>query len=105
MPLADERTVEAVTETSIKQWGTSQGVRIPKTMCRATGFYPETPLVLEAGEDDFGAYILLRAASPKHRSFSKSRMVSMDEAFKGYEGCCRPAEADWGDDVGAEVVE
>lgn len=105
MPLARQRIVDDVIETSIKEWGTSQGVRIPKAMCRTTGFLTGTPLRLEAGEDDFGPYILMRAADPRHRSFSNSKAISMDEAFSGYEGPHREAEADWGEDIGAEVIE
>lgn len=105
MPLANERIVDETHETSIKPWGTSQGVRIPKSMCRTTGFLPGVPLALEAGEDDFGPYILLRASDPRHRSFSNSRAISMDEAFKGYGGSYRPEEADWGADLGAEEIE
>ena len=55
-------------------------------------------------DDDEGAFIMIRPADSGHRSFADSPCISMDEAFAGYARSYVPVEADWGDDVGAEVI-
>ena len=86
------------------EWGTSQGVRIPKTMCDATGIAIGERLSIRTGLDEDGAYIVIRPASSEHRSYGGAPCISMDAAFAGYNGDFAPTEFDWGDDVGAEVV-
>ena len=96
--VADQR------RTSLKKWGTSQAVRVPKVVCDATGIGTGSDLIMESGTDDAGPFILLRPVSAGHRSFADAPYVSMEELFEGYEGGYAPHEANWGPDVGAEVV-
>ena len=100
----EEPRVTARRMTSIKKWGTSQAIRIPKSVCEELKMHIGSELVLEYGSDADGPYILIRAADNRHRSFADASYVSMEEAFKGYTGDYIPHEADWGMDVGAEVV-
>ena len=93
-----------IMQTSLKSWGTSRGVRIPKRLCEWLGIAVGSNLTMSSGSDDEGAFIMIRPADSGHRSFADSPCISMDEAFAGYERSYVPVEADWGDDVGAEVI-
>ena len=93
-----------VSQTRLKVWGTSRAVRIPKRMCEQLGITAESVLIMEQGEDVRGPYLMLRPAEGEHRSFSDAPFASMDELFAGYEGEYVPVEADWGEDIGHEVV-
>ena len=104
MPVLEEPRVVARRTTSIKKWGTSQAIRIPKAVCEELEVGIGTELVLEYGADVDGPYLLIRSADKGHRSFADAPFVSMDEAFEGYAGDYVPREADWGADVGAEAV-
>ena len=94
----------AVIETQLKEWGTSRAVRIPKPICEQLGISIGSPLVIEFHSDDTGSFVVLRPVSEEHRSYSDAPYRSMDDLFSGYEGEYVAQEADWGDDVGAEVV-
>ena len=91
-------------KTKLKVWGTSRAVRIPKRICEDLGITDESVLIMELCSDDRGPYLALRPAEFDHRSFSDAPIKSMDELFRGYEGSYAPHEADWGDDVGSEVI-
>lgn len=96
--------IEEQLETKLKEWGTSRGVRIPKSICEYMLIEVGSELTMSAGQDDAGYFITLRPASSEHRSFSDAPAMSMDDAFFGYAGSYMPTEADWGADVGAEVI-
>lgn len=89
-------------QTSLKSWGTSRGVRIPKKLCEWMGVAVGSKLTMNTGSDDRGSFIMIRPAGVGHRSFAAAPCISMDEAFAGYDGGYAPTEADWGEDVGAE---
>ena len=91
-------------ETSLKSWGTSRGIRIPKKICEWLGIAIGSKLTVRADRDDRGAYLVIRPIADDHRSFSGAPGITMEEAFAGYSGDYVPCEADWGDDVGAEEV-
>ena len=91
-------------QTQLKVWGTSRAVRLPKFICDQLGISSGSVLEMECGRDDRGPYLVVRPAAAGHRSFSDAPLVSMDELFAGYDGGYRPTEADWGEDVGGEVV-
>ena len=90
-------------QTRLKVWGTSRAVRIPKYLCDHLGIASDSIIELEEASDERGAYLMMRPVAD-HRSFSDAPMRSMDDLFAGYEGAYAPREADWGEDVGAEVI-
>ena len=104
MAVLDRPRVTDERRTSLKKWGTSQAVRVPKVVCDATGIETGSDLIMESGTDESGPFILLRPAKTGHRRFSDAPYVSMEELFEGYEGRYTPHEADWGPDVGTELV-
>ncbi len=104
MPILNDPRVVSRRTTSIKKWGTSQAIRIPKTVCEEMHIGIGTELVLEYGADAEGPYLLVRSAEKGHRNYGDAPFVSMDEAFEGYAGGYVSHEADWGMDVGAEIV-
>lgn len=91
--------------TSLKEWGTSRAVRIPKPICEQAGISAGSELTMQSGQDDRGAFIMLRPISRDAHRAVDVPYISMDEVFAGYKGSYVPCEADWGHDVGAEVVE
>ena len=91
--------------TSLKAWGTSRAVRIPKSMCEYALISVGSELTMESGCDEKGRYIVLRPFDQgAHKSYADVPTISMDAAFEGYEGDYVPSECDWGEDVGDEVV-
>ena len=90
--------------TRLKVWGTSRAVRIPKRICEDLGITDESILIMEQGVDHRGPYLTLRPAESEHRSFSDAPIKTMDDLFRGYEGSYVPHEADWGEDMGSEVI-
>lgn len=105
MALLSASHANAVQQTSLKAWGTSRAVRIPKVMCETAGIGVGSALIMESDEDDQGPFIRIRPAKTTHRSYADSPFVAMEELFCGYAGAYVPQEPDWGPDVGAEVVE
>ena len=95
--------VEAQSRTKLKEWGTSRGIRIPKSYCEYATISLNSDVIMTVGHDEEGKFITLRPAS-EHRSYGDVPMLSMDDLFAGYSGDYVPAEPDWGEDVGAEVV-
>ena len=94
-----------IVHTKLKAWGTSQAVRIPKSICEYAFISIGSALSMEAGRDKKGPYIILRPFDEgSHKSYADVPAISMDAAFEGYQGDYCPAECDWGPDVGNEVV-
>lgn len=93
-----------VVNTQLKEWGTSRAIRLPKALCDELGISIGSPLTIEFCSDASGSFVVLRPVQTEHRSFSDAPIQSMDELFAGYDGSYVPHEADWGDDLGAEVV-
>lgn len=91
-------------KTSIEQWGSSRAVRIPRIMCDAMGIDIGNDVVMRSGSDALGPFVLIRPVESGHRSYTDAPYISMGEVFEGYEGDYKPREADWGPDVGAEVI-
>ena len=99
--------------TQLKEWGTSRGIRIPRPFCDLVGIAVGSDLDMRAGADEEGTYIVVRPARGEHRSFPDAPYLSMDSLFEGWEGAYAPpadwptrgSEIDWGEDVGAEVVQ
>ena len=91
-------------QTQLKVWGTSRAVRIPKFLCDELGISSGSVLGMEHGTDERGPYLTIRPLDGEHRGFSDAPLVSMDDLFAGYDGGYSPTEADWGDDVGGEVI-
>lgn len=94
-----------VRSTKLKQWGSSRAVRIPKSVCETAGVDVGTEFLMESGSDQDGPFVLLRPAKSDHRNYADAPYVDMGELFGGYEGDYAATEADWGPDIGAEVVE
>lgn len=105
MPLLREKPSEISVDARLCEWGTSRAVRIPKRMCDATGIAVGERLNIRSGVDADGSFIVIRPVADEHRSYGSAACISMDDAFRGYEGGYVPSEFDWGCDVGAEVVE
>ena len=105
MPAVLEKERGLTANSRLCEWGTSRAVRIPRKMCDATGIAIGDSLDVRSGADADGAFIVIRPAAKGHRSYGGAPLVSMEEAFRGYDGSYVPAEFDWGADVGAEVVE
>lgn len=90
--------------TKLGRWGGSRAVRIPKPMCDLLGVDVGATLDAVGGSDEEGPFITLRPLGP-HRSYGDAPYQSIESLFRGYEGSKPSPEPDWGDDVGAEVVE
>ena len=91
--------------TQLCAWGTSQAIRVPKEACRLLGVESGSELLMRITHDERGSIMILRPRETRHRSVANVPYASMDDLFKGYKGSYRTHEADWGDDVGHEVVE
>jgi hypothetical protein len=59
---------------------------------------------MRVAEDSAGAYLVIRPEGSDHRSFSHVPFLAMDDVFAAYSEDYQPTEADWGVDVGAEVI-
>jgi antitoxin MazE len=90
--------------TKLCPWGTSRAVRIPKPLCDDIGIDVGSSLRMRVAEDSIGAYLVIRPESSAHRSFSHAPFLAMDDLFAAYAEDYQPTEADWGADVGAEVI-
>lgn len=83
--------------TTLVKWGNSQAFRLSKSLCEQAGI--TTGDTLQAEITDSGSILL--SPAPKYR---RQRQVTIDELFAGHNGNQQSGEADWGADVGAEVV-
>ena len=84
----DRRMTEQVT---IKAWGNSFGIRIPKKMMEKLNIRSDDVLIMEATED---ALIMRKAF--RHRSF--------EERLAEYGGKISVEEFDWGEPKGRELL-
>jgi len=98
-----ERGTRLETSTSLRAWGTSQAVRIPKAFCENTGISVGSKLRVVASTDTLGSYIVIRPVE-NHRSYGDAPYKSMEELFAGYTGDLKTSEFDWGQDIGDEVI-
>ncbi len=88
---------------TLSKWGNSQGILIPKSVCEALGL-------------SVGDKMELRMDAPSlvltpQRKYCRSRKVTIDELFEGWEGDYEPpsdwptraSEVDWGEPRGKEL--
>ena len=92
-------------EAKLCSWGASKAVRIPKAVCDSLRLAVGSNLSISCGTDENGPFILLRPVEESHRCYCDAPYVSIDSLFRGHEDVSQPTEADWGEDVGGEVVE
>ena len=85
---------------TISQWGNSQGLRLPAQICRQLGISVGDQLDISVR--DGKALIMVPLKSKYSRSNSA---VSLEEIFSGYTGTFASQELEWGEDVGAEVIQ
>lgn len=79
--------------TTIKKWGNSQGVRIPKDILRQMSW--ETDQEVELIPDvENGKLILAK---------TDNRNSYLDKLFEDFDGVYQTEELDWGDAQGDEV--
>ncbi|MDR1089159.1 MAG: AbrB/MazE/SpoVT family DNA-binding domain-containing protein [Coriobacteriales bacterium] len=95
----------AESTTKLCPWGTSRAVRIPKPFCDDIGIGVGSSLRMRVVEDSSGTYLVIRPENSGHRSFAHAPFLAMDDMFAGYTGEHQPTEADWGADLGAEVIQ
>lgn len=99
MPVTGER------EAKLCSWGASKAVRIPKAVCDSPRLAVGSNLSISCGTDEAGPFIMLRPVEESHRCYCDAPYVSIDSLFREYADASQPAEVDWGEDVGGEVVE
>lgn len=89
--------------TVVRRWGNSNGVVLPKQLAEVAGVHAGD--TLEAQWDPASGRITLTPAGDRPR---RTRHLTIDDLFANYQPRSAPArhseEADWGDDVGAEVL-
>lgn len=86
------------------KWGNGQGVLIPKSMCEQLSLHIGDKLIVETHDDG----IRVKPAKP---SFHRTKKVTIEELFEGWEGVYEPPadfpltdkEFDWGSPVGKEI--
>ena len=76
----------------IQKWGNSQAVRLPRAVLNAANLHENDAVSIDVQENQ----ITLRKL-PQRRT--------LDDLFAGYTGDYRPAEYDFGAEVGSEVVD
>ncbi len=76
----------------IQKWGNSQAVRLPRAVLNAANMRENDAVSIDVQEN----LITLRKL-PQRRT--------LDDLFAGYTGDYRPAEYDFGADVGMEVID
>ena len=79
-----------ISETAIRKWGNSQGIRIPKFLLDAVQWSDDEQLVLSADKNK----IIIEKAEPRK---------NIMELFANFDGEYVPVEMDWGQPVGEEV--
>lgn len=79
-------------QTVIQKWGNSQAVRLSRAVLNAANMRENDAVSIDAREN----LITLRKL-PRHRT--------LDDLFAGYTGDYRPAEFDFGPDMGFEEIE
>lgn len=95
-----------MTETTLRSWGNSQGVIIPKSICEQAHASIGDKFILEYNR---GAIVL----RPERHAYGRKRVTTIEELFDGWDGSSYVPpddyplagnEIDWGDSVGREVV-
>ena len=79
--------------TTIRKWGNSQGVRLPKALLDALFLQENDPVEVIAESES----IIIRKATRKRRA-----KKSLEERFEGYSGAYQCEEWDTGKPVGRE---
>ncbi len=85
---------------TIAQWGNSQGLRLPAPLCRKLGLAVGDKLKLKV--NDAGEVVITPVG---RRYFRSDPDITIDDLFRNFKGDARSSEADWGSDVGAEVIQ
>ena len=83
---------------TMAQWGNSQGLRLPKQLCRELGVAIGDELRVSAGSD--GKIIIAPLKKRYHRSNTR---VTIADLFQDYKGNYQSEEPDWGKAVGQEL--
>lgn len=92
-------------ETTLRNWGNSQGVVIPKSICEEARAAIGDRFIMEYD----GSAIILR---PDRRAYRRTKVTTIEELFAGWDGPYEPPEdypfngneIDWGAPVGSEVL-
>lgn len=92
-------------ETTLRSWGNSQGVVIPKKVCEEAHAAIGDRFILEYD----GNAIVMR---PERRTYKRKKTVTIEELFAHWDGSYEPpedyplngSEIDWGAPVGSEVL-
>ena len=100
--------MEGAMKTTLTKWGNSQGFRFPKELCSLLGISIGDEAEIRV--DALRSQVTLKFTKPE-KKYHRTRKVSIDELFEGYEGTYEPPadwpaegnEIDWGDSVGKEV--
>lgn len=79
-----------MSETTIRRWGNSQGIRIPRHILDAASFKENESVIIEASDGT----IIIRKTEPRR---------TIKALFDGFEGEYNEKEADFGAPVGEEV--
>lgn len=77
-------------KTTLKKWGNSHGIRLPKYVLETMGWSDDEALEVLADGDK----LIIKKAN-KHKT--------IDELFEGHDGGYEPTEIDWGSPQGREV--
>ena len=79
-------------EVQVKEWGNSQGIRLPKAVLKEAGFQPDDTLIVRAEGGRIVLYRSIRHKSLEERAAEYGGNLNLD------------GELDWrGDPVGNEV--
>lgn len=92
-------------EATLKKWGNSQGIILPKSICEYLGIAVGDRLEVQEKSGE----VTLRPASKR---FSRSQKLSAAELFSGWKGSYEVPEdlpsigneIDWGSSVGGELA-
>jgi antitoxin MazE len=80
-------------ETSIRKWGNSSAVRLPKPILKTANIGEHDAVEILARKDE----IIIRKTHQRKHITLKERMKDWDGVY------CTDGELDWGDPVGEEV--
>ena len=75
-----------------KEWGNSQGIRIPKAFLESLDMKENDNVELQRVDDSI---IIRKMTTPQK--------LTLDDIFEGYTGDYQAQEFDWGGSVGEEV--
>ena len=100
--------MDAIMPATLVEWGNSQGLRVPKEACDLLGV--DLGAKAKMVVDSASSQLIITFEQPK-RQFQRTRKVSIEELFEGFEGEYEPPadwpllgnEVDWGEPVGKEM--